>query len=158
MGKKYRRKPYAFAVRKGKNERVFHPNSVIELNQGEMMISHYAHYRVEPEYGGFVFELAIRNDPRGTKLHIIPDRDNYFEFKPSDSDILNSARLGSKIEDSDIDFVFNEIRLGLLLDRRYDVCVKGKGTLYTPYKTPRGAKKYRVEEKVRIIGPGFKRK
>lgn len=114
---------WAYEIRNGKNGKVFPYGSVVELAEGELMISRHARIKINEKYGGFHIVVKIRNDLNGSLIRVVPHRGNFRAKTPRLTEVVRSARRWTEVYDDEVDIDTKEQKLGLLLDQRYDHCI-----------------------------------
>lgn len=122
-GKPFDRFGWAYEIRNGPRGKVYPYGSVLELAEGELMISRHARIRINDRFGGFHIVVRIRNDLDGSLIKVVPHRGNFRAKKPRLEEVIRSARRWTTIYENESDMDTKEQKLGLLLDKRYDYCL-----------------------------------
>lgn len=121
--KKFDIEGWAYAIRNGRAGSVFPYGSVIEMGDGELMISRYARIQLNPEFGGFTIVAKIENDINGSLVQVVSSRGNFRAQRPSEVEMLASARRWTRVYREENELDEKEQRLRLLLDERYEHCI-----------------------------------
>lgn len=109
-----------------RGNRVLPVGTILELADGELVLSRYGKLKVDEEFGGFILDFRVRNDVYASQTGVVARRENLRNKSPSPAEVLLSARQSATVSEASRDFNNNEIRLALFLDPRFENCEKAK--------------------------------